>query len=330
MNDDNNHIEINYEGEITFNDDETAIARISPRGYLNYRKNGERLLAGPNDNGVVQYELYDGDRSVDPKSEEGKQMLAKAIRGMINLGFDIDGRIDRLYRKGGYRALLEATDSLDGDYVKGRYFERILDVDSVPAGMVAEVIARVRERMGSDYDKGRLLTKVDTPYLKNDSVVVAYLEAVKSIGGDYEKSLALKNLLRWTVPVSRYVAVLDATRTLGGDYERSNVLTELIDQRLFEGAPFDSLLNVVSGVGGDYEKGNLLKQIIHKDIREGHSWVELIRATSQVSGDYDRSNLLVEIGQKLPKTDSLKAVYMTAAKTVHSDVDYGRVIRALD
>lgn len=330
MSDDSNQVEIVYDGDITFNDDETAIASISRRGYLKYRHNKERLLAGNNDNGVVQYELYEDGKPVDPKSEEGKAFLARAIRGMIDLGFDINGRIDRLYRKGGYPALLKATDSLEGDYVKGQYFERILDGDSLPAGMVAEVITRIGGRMGSDYDKERLLTKVDTTYLMNDSVSMSYLEAVKSIDGDYEKSLALQNFLRATVPGNRYVGVLDAARTVDGDYERSRVLTELIRQGLFEGAPFDSLLNVVSEVDGDYEKANLLKQMIHKDIRKEGSWAGLIRATLQIEGDYERSNLLVEIGQKLPRTDSLKAMYMTAARTVHSDVDYGRVVRAVD
>lgn len=299
MNDDDNHIEISYEGEISFNDDETAISGISPRGWLKYRNNGARILAGVNDNGLVQYELYQDGRMVDPGSEEGKRLLAKSIRRMINLGFDIEGRLERLYRKGGYRALLDATDSLDGDYVKGRYLERILDADSVPADMMVAVITRIRERLGSDYDKERLLTKVDTSYLKNDSVSRGYLQAVKSIGSDYEKSVALR----------KYIGM---------------------GQALSEGAPFDSLLTVIDGVNGDYEKGNLLKQIIHKDIRRDQSWAGLIRLTSQMAGDYDKSNLLVEMAPKLPRTDSLKAMYMTAARTVHSDVDYGRVVRAVN
>ncbi|HEY4337633.1 MAG TPA: hypothetical protein VGM89_17090, partial [Puia sp.] len=104
---------------------------------------------------------------------------------------------------------------------------------------------------------------------------------------------------------------------------------ELIEQPLAEGGPFDSLLNVVGKMDGDYEKGNLLKQIVQKNVKEGGSWAGLIRTATTLDGEYERSNVLVEIGQKLPKTDSLRVMYMDAAKTVHSDVDYGRVVKAV-
>jgi hypothetical protein len=298
VNDDYHQVEIEYDGDIKFSEDETAIAGISPHGFLKYHNNGKLLLAGYTDNGTFALELHENGREVDPGSAEGKELVAAAIHEMINLGFDVNGRMDRLYRKGGYPALLKATDSLESDYVKACYFERILDAGNIPAGMMADVITRVGEHVESDYDKERLLVKVDTPYLKDDSVSVGYLEVVKSMDGDYERSLALTNFLRRAV--------------------------------LPEGARFDSLLQVVGRMDGDYEKGNLLRQIIHKDIRGHSNWAGLIRAASELDGDYDKSNLLVEIGQRLPRTDSLRALYMTAAKTVRGDVDYGRVVRAID
>jgi hypothetical protein len=330
MSDGANRVEVRYQGDIQFNEDETAITRISSNGYLEYWHNDEHVLAGNNDHGVVRVELYEDGKPVDLESAEGKALLARTIKGMIGLGFDVKGRIERIYRKGGYPALLKATDSLEGDYVKGQYFERILNGDSLSAGMVAEVIERIRERMGSDYDKERLLTGIDTVYLKNDSVSAGYLAAVKSMDGDYEKSQALRHFLRETLPVQQYVGVLDAASSMGGSFERSNVLRELIEKPLAEGRPFDSLLNVVERMDGDFEKSNLLKQIIHKDVKEGGSWAGLIRTTTTLGGEYERSNVLVEIGQKLPKTDSLRTLYMNAARTVHSDVDYGRVVKAVD
>jgi len=330
MDDGTNRVEVRYEGDIQFNEDETGIARISPGGYLEYWRNEDHLLAGMNDKGGLQVELYENGKPIDRASDEGKALEAKVIKGMIGLGFDIDGRMDRLYRRGGYAALLRGVDSVDGDFIRGRYLERILEGDSLSAPVVAAAIARVGDKMGSDYDKNRLLEKVDTLYLKNDSVCAGYMAVVKSIHGDYEKSEALRHFLRGAFPVGQYVGVLDAASTVSGDYERSNVLRELIGHPLAEGKPFDSLLRVVGSMNGDYEKSNLLKQIIQKDAKDGGSWAGLIRTTTTLGGEYERSNVLVEIGQKLPKTDSLRALYMNAAKTVHSDVDYGRVVKAVE
>src|SRR6267142_2490641 len=71
MNDDNNHVEVQYEGDIEFNDDETVIARISPGGYLEYWHNDEHLLEGTNENGVMKMELYENGKALDTGSVEG-------------------------------------------------------------------------------------------------------------------------------------------------------------------------------------------------------------------------------------------------------------------
>jgi len=329
MDDGKTRVQVRFEGEIEFTDDETAIAKITPGGFLEYRSNEDHLMAGINDKGVLEVDLARNGKDLDPASAEGRELVRKAIRNMIGMGFDLDGRMDRIYRKGGYPALLSAADSTDGDYIRGRYLERVLDGDSISAGLVEAAVTRIRERVNSDYDKQRLLEKIDTIYLLNDSVCADYLAAVKTIHGDYEKSEALKHFLVGTVPVRQYTGVLDAAATVGGNYERSNVLKELIDQPLAEGRPFDSLLRVVGEMNGDYEKGQLLKQIITKDIKDGGSWAGLIRTTRTLGGEYERSEMLIQIGQRLPKVDSLKTLYMDAAKTVHSDNDYGRVVKAV-
>ena len=329
MDDGVNRVEVSYNGDIEFNDDETAIVRVSRGGYVECWRNEDHLIAGMNNNGVLLMELYENRKPVDTASAEGKAMVARVIKAMIGMGFDIDGRIGRLYRRGGYAALLRGVDSVSGDYVRARYLEQILRGDSLSSGIVASVITRVQDKVGGDYDKNRLLEMVDTAYLKNDSVCAGYLAVVGSMQGDYEKSQALQHFLRGPVPVQRFISVVDAAGTIEGDYERSNVLRKLIEQPLPEGKPFDSLLAAVGKMGGDYEKSNLLKEIIQKDVKEGGSWAGLIRTTTTLGGEYERSNVLIEIGQKLPKTDSLRALYMNAAKTVHSDVDYGRVVKAV-
>jgi hypothetical protein len=321
--------EMAYKGDIRFNDSETAIERISPGGYLKFRHDDEVLQAGADDWGAVRYDLFDKGQKLDSASEKAQAQLARAIRKMISMGIDADGRMDRLYRKGGYRALLERVDSLDGDYMKGLYFDRILGTDSIRSVEMAAIVRKIGRTMGSDYDRQRFLVRVDTTYLKDDSVAWSYLDAVSQIGGAYEKTQALDHFLETRPTKERYLRLLDVTASIGGDYERSTILHKVIENGLFEGPPFDSLLVVVGGVNGDYERGNLLKDILHEEPKEDPDWAQLIRTTARLGSDYDKSNLLVEIAEHLPKTDSLKAVYTTAAKTVHSNDDYGRVMRAM-
>jgi hypothetical protein len=330
ISDGDDNLDIRYEGEIQFNDSETTIVGISRGGYLNYRHNGDRLLAGPDANGGVGIDLYEHREKIDAGSAEGRKLVARVVRDLIGLGFDAEGRMDRIYRKGGYAALLAETDSMRNDDVRGKYFDRLLSMDTIPPGEMAMVLEKMGHILSSDHDKEQLLTRLDTAYLKNDSVATSYLDVVAGIDGDFEKSQALTYFLRFPLPERRYVQTLEAAKTVDGDFERSNVLGRLIDKGVVEGASFDTLLAVIGGMGGDYEKSKVLKELSLANIRESQTWAGLIRASSQLDGDNEKGNLLIAIAHRLPRTDSLRAVYMTAARTVHSDNDYGRVMRAIE
>jgi hypothetical protein len=330
INSGDDNMDLRYEGEVRFNDSETTIEEISEGGFLNFRHNWDRLLAGPDGKGGVGIELYAHGEKIDAGTAEGRKLMGRMIRDLIELGFDAQGRMDRLYRKGGYPALLAETDSMRGDYVKGLYFGRLLGMDTIPPGDMANIVKKIGFSLSSDHEKERLLTLVGTTYLKNDSIVGFYLDDVAGINSDYEKSLTLTYFLQYPLPVQRYVRTLDVAKTINGDFERSKVLAAVIDKGLVEGAPFDSLLAVIGGMGGDFEKGKLLTSISRVEVREPQSWVALIGASSQLNGDNEKGNVLIEIAHRLPRTDSLRAVYTAAARTVHSDHDYGRVMRAME
>jgi hypothetical protein len=330
ISDRDDNLDLAYTGDIRLNDSETTIEEISDGGFLDYRHNGDRLLAGPDGKGGVGIELYEYQEKIDAGTEKGRKLMARIVRDLIGLGFDAERRMDRVYRKGGYPALLAETDSMKGDYVKGLYFGRLLGVDTIPPGDMANIVKKIGLTLSSDNDKRRLLAQVDSSYLRNDSVAGSYLDDVAGIIGDFEKSQAFAYFLRYPLPVRRYVRTLDVAKTLSGDFERSKVLEAVIDKGLVEGAPFDSLLAVIGGMGGDFEKSKLLTAISRAEVREAQTWAGLIRASSELSGDNEKGNVLIEIAHRLPRTDSLRAVYTAAAKTVHSDHDYGRVMRAME
>lgn len=324
------HLELSYAGDIRFDDAETTIDAVSADGFVKYQHNGDRLLAEPDERTGVEIELYEHGERIGTGTEEGRRLMARIVRHMIELGFDAEGRMERIYRKGGYPALLAETDSMKDDDVKRQYFERLLGRDSIPPGELAIVVKKIGLTVSSDDDKQRLLSRVDTAYLKDDSIAGYYLDAVAGIRGDDEKSRALDHFLQLPLSERRYIRTLDVTKTISGDDERSNVLEKVIGKGMMEGAPFDTLLAVIGGMNGDDEKSKLLKGISRADVKEPRSWAELIRASAEIGGDDEKGSLLITIAHRLPRTDSLKAIYTVAAKNVHSDEDYGRVLRAIE
>jgi hypothetical protein len=66
-----------------------------------------------------------------------------------------------------------------------------------------------------------------------------------------------------------------------------------------------------------------------KSITESQ-WASLINQAAKLGSDMDKSTLLIEIAQKMPRTEMLKSLYLTAAKSIGNDSDYGKAVREVE
>src|SRR5450432_1897260 len=98
--------ELKWSGKSRLNENETAVEHITPGGYLKFRHNDEKMSAESNLQGDITYELYDG-RQWLVMDEKGKKFLTGIIHEMIDFGYDAEGRMERIFKKGGKNALLE-------------------------------------------------------------------------------------------------------------------------------------------------------------------------------------------------------------------------------
>ena len=398
VNDGENDLSIYYSGEIKFNDDETGIQSITPDGYLHYKKNDRKLNADCDYHGQIKYELSDNGRKIDVTSEDGKKILAIAVRDMIDMGFDAKGRLQRIYAKGGNQAVLHEIDNLKSDFVKAMYMDFLISSDSISQHDLRLVIKRIGSQIGSDFDKGNLLRNMPAKYFQDSVIAENWFESVRSIGSDFEKSNALKYIVRQDLSNEEVNNLIDVTESMGSDFEKSNVLKELIARSSFNdnhlsktmdainnigsdfekvnllklvmekekktganfdrmldatehigsdfdkqnlikeligpGIPpdagFDKLMSIIDHVGADFDRVNLIKEVAGKNIQSEQEWITIINSTADISSDFDKSNLLVAIAPSMPKSDNIKTAYAKAAKTINSEQDYGRVMKALD
>jgi hypothetical protein len=292
---DNDNLRINYSGEIKFNDDETAIKSISPDGYLKYIRNGKKLFAENNPQGEVRYEMDDDGKMIDPGSHDGKMFLMRVISDMIDVGFDAKGRLQRLFKKGGTDAVLNAVDNLKMDYIKGMYLEYMLASDSLSQDQLKAIAKKINLGINNDYDKGRLLQKFPAEYLKDSLTARAWFEAVKSINSDYEKASALVYMARQPITREQLNQVVDVSNTIASDYDKANILKELIFKRTFAEENFDKTLDAVGYINSDFEKTNLLKALIEKEKLSADHFNKLLDAAEHVNSDYDKTNLIKEL-----------------------------------
>jgi hypothetical protein len=364
INNENFHEEIKYSGKIDFSDDETAIKSISPGGYMDFTRNGEQLLVKSDKQGVISYQLTEGEDTKVEMDSKGKQFLAVAVKEMIALGIDANERMDRIYSKGGNRALMNELANLKNDDVKRMYLERILKSDSLSSNDLAEMSKKITQSLGSDQDKEQVLKAFKAEMLKDSTAAQAYLQAVESFGDDNAKASALKTLLKAPISAGLFPQFIDVSNGIRDDNQKEEVFREIIrkvqlDQKQadlmilaighlsdenqkrelisqliridgFAANNFDKLLQQISQFRDESQMENLYMKLMgERDLSETQ-WVDLIAQISTVSNDNEKSNLLVRLAQKMPKSDQVKMAYLKAAKTIMDDSEYGKTLRAIE
>jgi hypothetical protein len=362
INNEDDDAEIKWSGKVKFTDDETAIASMTPGGYLKFRHNDEKLLAESNLQGDISYELYDGKQRLT-LDEKGQKFLAKSIHEMIEYGYDAKGRIDRIYKKGGTEALLTEEENLKSDFLKGMYIDRLIKTDSLSKEEWARILKQIGGLDG-DFEKAQRLSRFSNTLLKDSSMVQTWLGVVNLMGDDHQKAELLNHLIEHdSISPEVETKILDITGHIGGDWEKENLLSKmietdtipsnqvdhllvligqfgdehgkaelfskLIDRNAVPVDHFDRLMTEIDHLGGDFEKENLYNKLIgKKELTEGQ-WVSLIKQTETIGSDFEKSEQLIKIAKKMPVSEDIKSTYMKAAKTINGDQEYGKALRAL-
>jgi hypothetical protein len=287
--------EIHWSGKIRLSDDEKAIAGISPGGYLKFRENDTTFRAESNLQGEVSYQLYDGRTSLS-LGDSGKRFIAAILQKVVGFGFDAEGRAERIYKKGGNMALLAEIPRMNIDAAKNAYFDLLLKSDSLTKEETVLLLREIQE-VGADVNKQDFLRRLAPRAAKDSSLLLPWLGTV---------------------------AHLDA------DFEKQDLLTNLIRQGRIEGKGYDSLMGIIGHLDADFQKEDLLKKLIGDSLKTDGQWIGLIEAANRLGADFQKADLLLEIAGKMPRTDTVKASYMRAAKTITDDMQYGKVMRAVE
>jgi hypothetical protein len=363
INDDNLNFKLSYTGDISFTDDEKAFKSFPNDGFLRYQKNGTTLIVAIDASGKIAYEINGGDKKTTLNNDE-KDVLASAIRVMIDYGIGAKDRVARIYQNGGTKAVMDEVKNMKTDYVRGLYLQFLLKTNSLSSTNMMEIANLVQSLISSDYEKGQLLGSFSSKYLGNAATAKAFLGAVISIHSDYEKAKAVKNILHQELTDEEFTAVIDITNTIGSDYEKAGILTDVIDgnkisesrfaevihtatrisadyekgivlKKVFATgvnipeSAFGETLNAVGTISSDYEKAGVLKKIAASDIRSDPDWISLIKAIEKINADYEKGETLRFVAGKMPGSDTVKEAFNKAAKTISSDFEYGKTIRSV-
>ncbi|MES2428665.1 MAG: hypothetical protein V4560_16905 [Bacteroidota bacterium] len=87
--DNNGSLRIEYSGRAFFNEDSTAIARITPNGYVKYKRDGQSLIAERDGRDDITYYINGGPAQTKLSGND-KVFLAQAVKVMVKRGHNSD------------------------------------------------------------------------------------------------------------------------------------------------------------------------------------------------------------------------------------------------
>lgn len=329
MTSDNFYESVDYSGKFELMDDESGFKSISPGGYFKFRKNDLKVKAESNLRGEIEYAVLEGNNTIPPGDQE-KLLIAFAIREMIGFGYDAEGRMERVYQKGGIQALLNQADSMKMDPVRMIYLNKLLSIDSLSPENL-QLVTKKMETLGNDMDKANFLNKVTPEQFQNPAIAAACFSVLHSMGSDMDKSNVLQHIISQdSLSESFTDSILSISSYLGSDMDKSNIYNALINKGLIQGPLFDSMTTAISQMGSDMDKVNLYSNLVKQSHISETQWITLIAKAAQLGSDMDKTNLLISYTQKMPRTEPIKSAYTQAAKSVGDDFNYGKLMRAIN
>jgi hypothetical protein len=329
MTGDNLYEKVEWSGVIEFNDAETGVESISPRGCLKYVKNEKKLLIESDNHGKLSYEISDRGKTI-PLDEAGKKIVEEAIKEMIGLGFNLNARVEKIFNRGGVPALLTESAKMKMDMTKSVYLNRVFKCDSISNQDLIAVLQQIKE-MGNDMDKQVQLKHFTAKDWGDSSISHAWLNIVQDLGSDMAKMDVLEYfIMKRGYSDSSISMVITIANDFGSDMEKEHLISLLISKKALPENLTGRVLETVGNFGSDMEKENMYSKLLNENIQTEAQWISLTNQAANFGSDFEKSNMLVKIAQKMPKSDTLKMIYLKVARTINSDADYGKAIKAME
>jgi beta-lactamase regulating signal transducer with metallopeptidase domain len=306
-------------GEMMFTPDERSIASLSPWGYVEIREsNGwltRRLEVRGSGSGVPE-QKYFVDGHERPLDRSGSEWAAATYPFVIReIGWDVNGRVERLRARGGVRAVLDEVDLIHSSGVKSKYITRLLDQAALTESDLYRIAASIR-RIHSDQDKAQLL-RAAAPYFVSEAARREYFQAVDSIRSDNDKaSLLTANSESPAIGCDQ----LQAARTIHSDNEKARVLREPGNLEATSQCR-DAFFEAVNQIRSDNDRSGVLRALLGRPNLEPAVYQSVAAATARMSSDNDKANVLVTLSESF--TD---APLFDAVNTIRSDNDRKRVL----
>ncbi len=326
-------LEVKYDGEFEFSEDDTDVARISPNGSLRIRHGGwtssksAEFTADASGKITRRYWVGASERPYEP---EGRQWMREVLPRFIRqTGIGAPARVARILKSKGPQGVLAEISLIEGSWAKRIYFSELLATPSLDANTVRQAFAQAGREIDSDYELASLLIKTAN-LLNDDTTRKAYFDATRSIASDYEMRRVFASALK-TAPVapSLLAGLLETSQQIESDYEEASLLVQVAKLQPLDGTTRPAFFAALATVGSDYEHRRVLTALAERGDAPQDVAAAMLDSAAKVSSDFEAASFLVQIAKQQPIEGSLRAPFFRAVDSIQSAYERGRVLQTV-
>ncbi|HTF21533.1 MAG TPA: hypothetical protein VK658_25820 [Chryseolinea sp.] len=315
---------IESRGTIELTDDDKDVKNLSNDGYLEITKTvfGARrsIVIESLGGGKVKKEYYEG-RTKMEWEPNGKNWLGEILPEIVRSStLGAEGRVNRLFQKGGSAAVLNELDELKGDYTRAHYAKLLLE-KNIPAADMATVVTSIAENIHSDYYLASVYQNYVNKMLVTPASANAFYQGTQRISSDYYKAAVLKEALKkFSASPAQVKTILQSAASIKSDYYLSVVLIALLEEGDVKDGSLTELLSVSANIPSAYYRSQVLAKALEKKGLSPRAQKEMINALSGVSSDYYKTGVVTKMSESGTIDNGVQSDLITlVSKSVSSD-----------
>jgi hypothetical protein len=325
-------VRLSAEGEFTFTDDFTDIARVSPGGLVievDYGVRDRRVTFRPAGSGVER--IYKVDGAVQPFDAEAKSWLAETLTFLLRrTGYMGEERARWILEKRGVQALLDEIAQLSGDYARRIYYQAAIESGRLDVAAYERIVADAGRTIGSDYELAELLIAVAKAQPLTEQMQAGFVAAARTLGSDYERRRVLQAALsRSGLSPAVQAGMLEAAADIGSDYELATLLIEVNEARRIDDVVRPAFFKAANSLQSDYEHRRVLTAVVGGAGATPAILADALASAKTIASDYELAELLTDVGDAYVLDDVLRPAYFAAAGTLNSAYEHARALRSV-
>ena len=331
-------LEVRYDGDVEFTDDDADVKRLTPGGSLRIRDGGmmTSLMGGhtveftADGSGSVTRRFWVGssERPFDP---EGRKWLASILPRFIRQsGIGATARVARILKAKGPAGVLAEISLIEGSWAKRRYFTELLNATQLDPAAVRQVLVQAGREVDSDFELASLLIEHAGKLLVDDASRQAYFEAARSIESDFEMRRVFSEVIkRGPASPALLASLLAASRNIDSDFEEASLLIDVAKLHSLDNTTRPAFFSALDTVQSDFEHRRVLSALGTRTDLPQETVAAMLTSGASVSSDFEAASFLVQMAKQQPIEGSLRIPFFRAVDSIDSAFERGRVLKAV-